>query len=533
MSVSIAGDIARITFDNYSLDHYGLFLKTKTLPESQLEYDVDRDTYTITTPARFAERLGLDIVVPERQFGDLSPHLFDYQAWAVRMALRAKRFALWLDTGLGKAHLELEWVKQVQAMTGGRVLMFAPIAVIPQTIDIAREFYGDQLNIAHLRTREEVIAWCRDGGETTLAMTNPEKMIPGEIREFRHLAGIAIDEASLLKTGGGKIKWNLIHSAKGIEYKLTLTATPAPNDAMEYASQASFLEMIRNEGEVFWTFFSKDKYGEWSVKPHAVNAFYTFLSSWSLYMHNPANFGFGDILSSLPDPIITEERIPITDEQQLRMMEILTHYHASMFADDKLGVVPRSKLAQIARGFLYSNDRKTIERIPSNKPRRVAEIVRDEIDSGRQVLVWSTFDEEAPILREQPALAGHTGQVAELTGRQTEQQRLDILDRFRAGEIRCLISKPQLIGYGLNLQFVQSMVFSGFDDSFERAYQAIRRAYRFGQTETVRVFWPYCAELEGVMFTNVKEKEARFMADVQRQERAYRAALTETGELSS
>lgn len=532
-AVTITGDLATITFGSFTLDDYPLFLRTKKLPESRLEYDVDQDRYTITTPARFAERLGLNIEAPERSFNDLAPHLFDYQAWAVSMALRAKRFAVWFNTGLGKTAVQLEWARQVHLMSGGKVLMFAPLAVIPQTIEMAREFYGGEMPIAHLTTREHVTAWCLAGGNgIPVAMTNYEKLNDGQMPGLRHLAGIVADESSMLKTGGGVRKWNLIHSSKGIEYKLSLTATPAPNDAMEYASQASFLETIRHEGEVFWTFFSKDKYGNWAVKPHAREAFYRFLSSWSLYMHDPANFGFGDILAGLPDPIITEERIPLTDDQRRIMTAILAENHASMFADDKLGVVPRSKLAQLARGFLYGKQKGTVERWESHKPHRVAQIVRDELNAGRQVLVWSTFDEEAPILRKQPPLFPHRSVIAELTGKQSEATRLETLERFRAGEIRCLISKPQLIGYGLNLQFVRSMVFSGFDDSFERAYQAIRRAYRFGQTEPVRVFWPYVPELEGVVFTNIRQKEVRFMADVAQQERSYREALIASGELA-
>jgi len=91
--------------------------------------------------------------------------------------------------------------------------------------------------------------------------------------------------------------------------------------------------------------------------------------------------------------------------------------------------------------------------------------------------------------------------------------------------VRVIISKAQLIGYGLNLQNCRSMIFSGFDDSFERMYQAIRRAYRFGQTETVRVHVPYIPELEGMIFENVQGKERQFMEDVGMQERYYREAL--------
>ncbi|HSH79854.1 MAG TPA: hypothetical protein VLA19_15115, partial [Herpetosiphonaceae bacterium] len=76
-----------------------------------------------------------------------------------------------------------------------------------------------------------------------------------------------------------------------------------------------------------------------------------------------------------------------------------------------------------------------------------------------------------------------------------------------------------------NFQFCRSMVFSGFDDSFERMYQAIRRCFRYGQTETVRVHVPYIPELEGLMLSNVKRKQQQFDEDAAIQERHYREAL--------
>lgn len=71
------------------------------------------------------------------------------------------------------------------------------------------------------------------------------------------------------------------------------------------------------------------------------------------------------------------------------------------------------------------------------------------------------------------------------------------------------------------------MVFSGLDDSFERFYQAVRRAYRFGQTDTVHVHLPVVPELEGVMLDNLKAKQDRFESDVAAQERHYVNAVTE------
>ena len=147
-------------------------------------------------------------------------------------------------------------------------------------------------------------------------------------------------------------------------------------------------------------------------------------------------------------------------------------------------------------------------RIASEKPAYVCQLARDELAAGRQVLIWTIFDEEARILQET------LSEATILDGKTPGPNRLGIIERFRQGEIPCLISKSQLLGYGLNFQHVEAMIFSGFDDSFERMYQAIRRVYRFGQTKTVRVHVPYVPELEGMVFENVRTKEARFTAEL-------------------
>lgn len=524
-AVRVEGSLAVIDFDRFDLAAYETFLRAKTLPEKQVTYDWQTDTYTLTTPARFADRLGADIPRLAASARPLASHLFDYQAWIVGMALDAERFAVWADTGLGKTPMLLEWCRQVRDRTGARVLIFQPLGIHRQTLDMAEVFYGQELLIDRIDTRDDLIAWCTAPG-SAIGLVNYEKMIPGLVPELRHLGGIALDESSILKTGGGKIKWHLIKSSTGIQFKLSLTATPAPNEIMEYASQASFLERMRSEDEIIWTWFTKTKDGTWEVKPHARGDFYRFMASWSIYLRDPARFGFRDILASLPTPEIHEHRLDITPEQRARM-ELLRptaeRETFGLFPDERLDVKQRAKLAQVARGFQYvkSGKGRRVERVPSLKPSFAAYLVRREVALGRPTIVWTVFDEEAVILKEQ--LGDLRG--AQLDGSVTESKRADVVDRFRAGDLDYVIAKAQVAGYGLNLQFVRAMVFYGSDDSFERMYQAIRRAYRYGQTETVHIHVPYVPELEGLVITNVKRKQDQFNRDTAIQERLYREAL--------
>lgn len=526
-AVTVEGNLAVIRFGRFDPESYRLFLRAKALPEKQIAYDWRTDTYTLTTPARFADRLGADVPSSSTDARPLSPHLFDYQAWIVRMALDAERFAVWADTGLGKTPMLLEWCRQVMLRTSGRVLIMQPLGIHAQLLGDARRWYGDTMAIERLESREALISWCQ-GSTPAIGLVNYEKMIPGQVPELRHLAGLALDESSILKTGGGTIKWNLIHSAKGIQFKLSLTATPAPNEVMEYASQAAFLERMRSEDEIIWTWFTKTKDGTWQVKPHARADFYRFMASWSIYLRDPKAFGFGDILASLPPPAIHELRLDMTPEQKRHMRRLLARRAPAigLFPDDSLDLRQRAKLAQLARGFLYvqRRGRRRAPRVPSLKPAAAADLVRREVAAGRPTIVWTVFDEEAAILGAH--LADLRG--ARLDGSLDERARADVVDRFRAGELDYVIAKAQVAGYGLNLQFVRAMVFYGLDDSFERMYQAIRRAYRFGQTETVHVYVLYVPELEGLVVTNVKRKQDQFNRDTSIQERLYREALQRT-----
>src|SRR5262249_175176 len=171
---------------------------------------------------------------------------------------------------------------------------------------------------------------------------------------------------------------------RGVEYKLSMTATPAPNDTMEYASQASFLEKLRSEGEIIWTFFVRNKQGEWKVKDHARDAFYRFMASWSCYLRNPADYGFRDPLKDLPAPEILQHVIPPTDEQ-LQIAQFIQRADGQglLFGADKMGIVGRAQASQAAKGFRYrKGSGGRYDAIESNKPRVVADLIRQDVRDG-------------------------------------------------------------------------------------------------------------------------------------------------------
>lgn len=528
--IKTIGENLQIEFGQFGTAEYELFLKCKRLPESNVSYDYERDCYRIETHSRYAGLLGVETAAAKNTEISMPDFLFEHQRKIVRLALAAKRYAVWADCGLGKTNCELEFARQVNHITGGRSLILTLPEVALQTIDECKTFYGSDLPILLLETKADLRRWCEKGDNLyNLAITNYEKMNPEKgggqiISEMKNLSALIVDE-NRLKSGGGKQKWAIIKSSAGIPYKLTATATPAPNDYIEFASQASFLERMRNDNEIIWTFFVRDKQTkEWTIKRHARQAFFEWMCAWSIYVRNPQTYGWSFDVELPPEPEIFKYEIPITQAQAdaARIYNTTQTGQVALFASAPQGVVGRSKLSQIAKGFVYEKD-KSVRRIDSNKPDVVSRLIRSEANET-QVLVWTVFDEETVILAEQLKKHGfHNFEI--LTGKTKKENRIEILNDFRNGKIPVLISNSKMLGYGMNLQMCGAMIFSGWDDSFENWYQTIRRAVRFGNTKRVRIHIPFIYELESAQLENLLNKEAKFIGSIEEQEAAYIKAM--------
>jgi len=80
------------------------------------------------------------------------------------------------------------------------------------------------------------------------------------------------------------------------------------------------------------------------------------------------------------------------------------------------------------------------------------------------------------------------------------------MEGFSLGNVRALVSKPSIAGWGMNWQQCSKMIFVGLSDSFEAYYQAVRRCWRFGQTKPVDVYI-VISDAEGAVKLNIERKQ--------------------------
>ena len=388
---------------------------------------------------------------------ELNENLFEYQKDVVRWALKKGRAALFEDCGLGKTLQQLEWSNQVYKYTKGNVLILCPLAVAKQT---ARE--GDKfgIKVTICRSQEDV--------QKGINITNYDKLHKFDASKFK---GIVLDESSILKSFTGKVRNEIIESFKYTPYKLSCTATPSPNDYMELGNQSEFLGVL-NRSEMLSTFFIHDggDTSKWRLKGHAVEKFWKWVSSWAVMIDNPKNIGY-DMKFELPDLNIQDIIVKTHEKQDTLIPTVATSLNERREA--RKNSMPERMIA--------------VKKIINEKP-------------GEQFLVWCDYNYESESLKKE--LNG-----IEVKGSDTNEEKENRMLEFSDNNIKLLITKPSIAGFGMNWQQCHNMIFFGLSDSFEQFYQAVRRCWRFGQKEVVNVY-VVIGEREISVLQNIKRKKA-------------------------
>lgn len=472
-----------IDCENLDLDAYKRFLAAKTEPRMVVEGRKVR-----VVPTRIKLATSLKISVSEA-------HLFDYQRFVVGLAFDRQRFAIFADCGLGKTAMALAWVRMVKQATAGKVLIVAPLSVIPQWLDEEEHFYGVRtLYDAH---HEDIAKWAADPNAPRVAITNHDKFHEG-LDLGQQVHAVVLDESSILKNGAGATRNGLVATFKYVPFKLALSATPAPNDREEYGNHATFLGYTRSNNEFLSMFFVNRDDG-WEIKPHGLEAFYRYLASWSVYVRSPKAYGFNDNLREMP-PVEFHHHDVLWTGSQLHLLD------AAPLADEPMK--RRIYLNKLSKGF--TDDAPTVA---TDKTARVVDLCR-----GKKSLVWVEYNRESDIIAK--ALADAGLEVGVISGATEEEERTRLVNGLRDGIVDAIVSKPRILGFGLNLQFVTNQVWSGLTDSYEQFYQAVRRSHRYGAKDKIDIHLVMTPH-ERDTYANILGKKGTFEEDSGRQEAAF------------
>jgi len=373
--------------------------------------------------------------------------LFDFQRELVSWSVLKGRSGIFADCGLGKTPIQLVWAENVVRHTNKSVLIIAPLAVSAQTAKEANKF-----DIGITRSKDGIIK--RKG----IVITNYERLHYFNPSDF---AGVVCDESSILKSFNGATKQAITEFMRKIPYRLLCTATAAPNDYIELGTSSEALgylghmdmlnRFFRNEqnnsavGRLF------GKAVQWRLKNYAELPFWRWVCSWAKACRRPSDLGFNDDKFILPKLIESEH---LVKTERLR--------------DGMLFPLP-------AVGLTEQREERRLS--IQERCEKIAELVND---TGKPALVWCHLNDEGDLLER---LIPESKQIK---GSQPDDLKEELFMSFSGGDSRVLVTKPKIGAWGLNFQHCSHVTFFP-SHSFEQYYQGVRRCWRFGQKNSVRV----------------------------------------------
>lgn len=397
----------------------------------------------------------------------IKPFQRDIVTWACRRG----RAAIFAATGLGKTIEELAWAQEVVEHTQGQVLIFAPLAVAEQIVQIEAKKFGFE-NVAYASDEDHISA--------QISVTNYERRYRFDLSQF---AGIALDESGIIKSHDSATRIELTEACRETPYLLCASATPAPNDWTELGQHSEFLGVLSAK-EMLATFFVHDGSvrahdgDEWRLKSHAAKDFWRWVASWAVMIRHPRDLGYDEPDYDLPSLNIEQVTVPV---EYVVSSEMLFPMEAQTLQERQ--AVRRDSVAA--------------------RVRMAAQIVASSPDESW--LVWCNLNSEADALCQ--AIPG----AVNVRGSDNLDHKTKCLLGFARGTPRVIVTKPSIAGRGMNWQHCNRMVFVGLNDSFEQLFQALRRCWRFGQARPVTAYL-IASELEGAVVANLRAKERRFDA---------------------
>ena len=383
---------------------------------------------------------------PTARMAGFEPHAINSNAKAhqdvvLRFALNRGKSAAFLDTGLGKSFIELEFARQCAEETGKPSLILTPLAVAGQMIREGQKFGIDARQI---REQSEVGAGVMVANYERLAKLDPASF-----------GAVVLDESSILKSYAGRTRAMIQDAFELTPFKLAATATPSPNDHTELGNHAEFLGVMRQQ-EMLSKWFINDTATasqDWRLKGHAVEDFWGFVASWSRCATLPSDLGGDDTGYILPD------------------------------IDRKIHTVAADRMQNVDEGMLFRIPEMSATSFHAEKRLTLqhrCDMAAELATHDKPVTVWCETNEESALLSKM--IPG----AMEVRGDMDADEKEKRLLGFADGAYRVIVTKPKLAGFGVNWQHCAHAVFSSISFSYEQHYQAVRRSHRFGQTEVVR-----------------------------------------------
>lgn len=395
----------------------------------------------------------------------LSASLRGYQSFGARFALVQRKVIIGDEMGLGKTVEALAVMAHLRTKGSRHSIVICPAAVVTnwmREVDSKSLLHPHRL---HGPGRDSALrSWKRLGG---VAVTTYESLgwLSPHLADVEEIACVVLDEAHYVKNPSAQRSRRSAEIINRAERALLMTGTPLENRVEEFRSLVAYVrpDLVVDATDLRPRLFRQQ------VAP--------------AYLRRNQE----DVLAELPELVEVDEWLPMSNEDR-------TAYRQAVY-DGNFQAMRQAAMLQGTR---------------SEKVQRLIEIVAEAEDNGRRVIVFSHFLE---VLRQVHAVL--PGQVfGPLTGAVPAARRQEMVDAFSAaGHGAVLVSQIVAGGVGLNIQSASVVIICEPQLKPTTEWQAIARARRMGQLQSVQVHRLLSEEGADLRVTRILAKKRELFAD--------------------
>lgn len=378
----------------------------------------------------------------------LSASLRGYQSFGARFALVQRKVIIGDEMGLGKTVEALAVLAHLRAEGSHHSLVVCPASLVTNWVREIQSKSHLQPHRVHGRDLFSALTnWLRNGGVAVttfealsyidVAFSRPELFsMPQPLED---LGCVVVDEAHFIKNPEAQRSQRSASFIRRAEHAVLLTGTPMENRIDEFRNLVGYLrpDLVVDSNE---------------LTPHR---FHRQVAPAYLRRNQE------DVLMELPDLIEVDDWLPMSPQDE-------SSYRRAVASGNFMAM----------RQAAMSSGEK------SEKLQRLLEIVEEAGANGHRVIVFSHFRDTL----DKVASALPSNVFGPLTGSVPAAARQVLVDNFsKAAEGAVLVAQIIAGGVGLNIQAASVVVICEPQLKPTSEWQAIARAHRMGQLDTVQV----------------------------------------------
>ena len=403
-----------------------------------------------------------------------SPPAYAHQTDTTNFILNNPRCLITSDPGTGKTRSVLDALVQTKSVT----LVIAPLSILEAAwVDDIKKFQPNlTYGVAYAKNRQKIFA----DQELDMVITNFEAVNylskdPSLLDRFNTLV---VDEFTAFKNKDSKRSKNLRKIVSQFDTRVFMSGTPNTNSIIDVWHPTLCVDDGQRLGTRYYSFRNQvctPKFNgfanEWIDKPG--------IEETVAHQLNDINVRYAlEDCIDLPDNVTRVMHTDLTPAVQ-KMYKTLSEESVLYTKQGTINAVNAGarvkKLLQLVSGAVYDEqgDAKYIHQ-------QRYDMIMDLLEVRKHSLVAFNWRHERNALTALADKRGYTYEI--IDGETNPQKRVDIVQRFQAGQIKVLFAHPQSASHGLTLTKATTCIWCSPTYNAEHFQQFNRRIHRSGQT---------------------------------------------------